>query len=79
MIGGKSTEKLLALRDFINDLPQERLKSVTISWQVLDSEVEEDAMWCPQLHVEFFEGKRPDGVEVDLSIDEGDQNEDRET
>jgi len=74
MIGGKSTEKLLTLRDMINDLPQDRLKSITISWQVLDSDETGECMWCPQMNVEFYEEKRPEGVEVEVSI-EGDEED----
>ena len=69
MIGGKSAEKLVLTKEIINDLPQSRLKSVTISWKALDSEEAGTCMWCPCLHVEFFEGDRPDDVDVILTED----------
>lgn len=68
-VGGKSSEKLAITQNIINDLPQERLKSITISWKVLDSVETGDAMWVPCLHVEFFEGDRPEDVDVIVTED----------
>jgi len=73
MIGSKSTEKLLVIKEIINDLPQERLKSITITWKAVDSEVDQDTMWCPFMHVELYAEKRPENVEVDINIPEEDQ------
>ena len=64
MIQSKSTEKLLVIKEIINDLPQDKLKSINISWRAVDSEVDQDTMWCPLLNVELYEGNRPDGYTI---------------
>ena len=64
--GGKATEKLAMIIDAIENLPQERLKTVVIDWKVLESEETSDAMWCPTLMVELYEDERPEGVEVEI-------------
>lgn len=66
MIQSKSTEKLLVMKEIINDLPQEKLKSISIAWKAVDSEVEQDTLWCPFLHVELYPDKRPEGVDVEV-------------
>jgi hypothetical protein len=64
----KSTDKLEVLKSIITEIDEaERIKSITISWKLLESEEIEDAMWLPCLHIEYYEGKRPDGEEPELN------------
>jgi len=48
----KSTDKMLALKAIIDDMPKERTKSFKLVWE------EVDGMVVPFVHAEFYEEQR---------------------
>lgn len=63
-----STDKLMVVKKIIDDIQDpHRLKSITVSWKVLDSEELGDSMWVPTLHIEYYEGTRPRGIDIEIS------------
>lgn len=62
----KSTDKLYVVKEMISSLPHDKLKSISITWKVFDAGSMK-AGPVPCLHVELYEGKRPDGVDIKIN------------
>lgn len=67
---GDSLEKLRVVKSMIEGLPgseNKRLKSISLTWKMLESEETGDSAWLPCFHVEYYDGKRPREVEVEIT------------